>query len=149
MTDTGTVAPAHTAVGDELPVIRREISRDAINAYRSASEDNNRIHYDDEFAATTRFGGVIAHGMLTLALVSEMMAKAYGSDWLASGSLRVRFRGAAYPGDTLQATGAVTRTESAARGATITCNVAVSNADNGDRIITGTAGVLVGTNSKG
>ena len=132
-----------------MPTVRRAISRDRINAYRRASGDDNRIHHDDEFAATTRFGGVIAHGMLTLALVSEMMAKAYGANWLASGSLRVRFRGAAYPDDTLEATGAVSKVESADHSAIITCNVAVHNADNRDRIITGTASVLVGTNGKG
>ena len=149
MVNTGTIAPVHAAVGDELPAVRRTISREGINAYRNASGDHNRIHYDDEFAAATRFGGVIAHGMLTLALVSEMMAKAYGADWLTSGSLRVRFRGAAYPGDTLEANGVVAKTEPGETGATVTCNVEVRNADNGDRIITGTASLLVGTEQQG
>lgn len=139
----------HAAVGDKLPVVRRTATRDRINAYRRASGDNNRIHHDDEFAASTRFGGVIAHGMLTVALVSEMMAKAYGAEWLTSGNLRVRFRGAAYPGDTLEATGVVSKKEIGDNGATITCNVEVNNADNGDRIITGTANLLVGTKPQG
>lgn len=149
MVDTGTFASVHAAVGDELPVIHRAISRDSINAYRNVSGDNNRIHYDDEFAAATRFGGVIAHGMLTLTLVSEMMTKAYGADWLTSGSLRVRFRGAAYPGDTLEANGVVAKNEPGETGPTVTCNVEVCNADNGDRIITGTASLLVGTEQQG
>ena len=149
MVDTGTIAPVHAAVGDDLPAIRRTISREGINAYRNASGDHNRIHYDDDFAAATRFGGVIAHGMLTLALVSEMMTKAYGADWLTSGSLRVRFRGAAYPGDTLEANGVVAKTEPGETGETVTCNVEVRNADNGDRIITGTASLLVGTEQQG
>ena len=149
MVDTGTIAPVHAAVGDDLPATRRAISREGINAYRNASGDHNRIHYDDDFAAGTRFGGVIAHGMLTLALVSEMMAKAYGADWLTSGSLRVRFRGAAYPGDTLEANGVVAKTEPGETGETVTCNVEVRNADNGDRIITGTASLLVGTEQQG
>lgn len=143
MVDAGTVRPVHAVVGDELPAVRRAISLDSINAYRRASGDNNRIHHDDEFAAATRFGGVIAHGMLTLTLVSEMMTKAYGADWLTSGSLRVRFRGAAYPGDTIEANGVVAKAESGEIGATITCNIEVRNADNGDRIITGTASLLV------
>ena len=149
MVDVGTITPVHTAVGDELPCVRRGISRDSINAYRRASGDDNRIHYDDEFAAATRLGGVIAHGMLTLALVSEMMTKAYGADWLTSGSLRVRFRGAAYPGDTIEAKGVVAKAESGETGATITCNIEVRNADNGDRIITGTASLLVETQGQG
>ena len=131
-------------VGDPLPTVRRAITRAAIDAYRAASGDHNPIHYDDAFAADTRFGGVIAHGMLTLALVSEMMTQAYGADWLAAGSLRVRFRGAAYPGDTLESTGSVAKSEANDGGMMITCNVTVRNADTGERIITGTAGLTAG-----
>lgn len=149
MIETGTAATVHAKVGDELPVVRRMVTRDGIDAYRKASGDNNRIHYDDEFAAATRFGGVIAHGMLTLTLLSEMMTKAYGADWLTSGSLRVRFRGAAYPGDTLEANGVVAKAEPVETGAAITCNIEVRNADNGNRIITGTASLLVGTEQRG
>ena len=149
MTDAATVMVNYAAPGDSLPNVRRTITRDGINAYRRASGDDNRIHHDDEFAAATRFGGVIAHGMLTLALVSEMMTKAYGADWLTSGNLRVRFRGAAYPGDTLEASGVIAKAESVETGAVITCNIEVRNADNGDRIITGTASLLVGTKGQG
>ena len=127
------------AVGDTLPPVRRVITRESIDAYRAASGDNNPIHYDDAFAAATRFGGVIAHGMLTLALVSEMMTQAYGADWPAAGSLRVRFRGAAHPGDTLESTGAVAKSEADDSGTVVTCNIEVRNAETGERIITGTA----------
>ena len=127
------------AVGDALPAVRRAITREAIDAYRAASGDHNPIHYDDAFAAATRFGGVIAHGMLTLALASEMMAQSYGSDWLTGGSLRVRFRGAAHPGDTLESTGAVAKSEADDSGTVVTCNIEVRNAETGERIITGTA----------
>ena len=131
------------AVGDALPTARRIVTRRGIDAYRAASGDNNPIHFDDEFAAAARFGGVIAHGMLTLALLSEMMTRAYNVHWLATGSLRVRFRGAAYPGDALESVGVVSKSESTNNGITITCNVAVQKADNGERIITGSASLLV------
>ena len=149
MVDSATTLTAHAEVGDELPEILRSVSRRDIDAYREASGDNNRLHHDDEFASATRFGGVIAHGMLTLALVSEMMARAYGTHWLDSGSLRVRFRGAARPGDSLVATGAVSKIESTGDTATITCSVAVNNADSGERIITGSASLLVGAHQQG
>ena len=35
------------------------------------------FHLDEEFARTTQFGGRIAHGMLTLAFVSEMLETAF------------------------------------------------------------------------
>lgn len=130
-------------VGLALPAVRRLITRGSIDAYRAAAGDNNPIHYDDAFAAATRFGGVIAHGMLTLALVSEMMTQAYGADWPTAGSLRVRFRGAAYPGDTLEATATVAKCESKDSRDLVTCNVAVNNIATGERIITGTATVPI------
>ncbi len=143
--DASIHASSSWAVGHVIPPVRRSIRRDNIDAYRSASGDHNRIHYDEEFAAASRFGGVIAHGMLTLAMISEMMAGAFGSCWLQSGSLRVRFRGAAYPGDLLEAVGSVTRSESVANGRRLSCNVELLNVDNGSRIITGSATVVVGS----
>lgn len=140
--DASTHAPSQCDVGYAITPVRRVVSRENIDAYRWASGDHNRIHYDDEFAASTRFEGVIAHGMLTLAMISEMMAGEYGSCWLRSGSLRVRFRGAAYPGDLLEAVGSVTRSESVAGGSRLTCNVELRNVDNGNRIITGSATVV-------
>ena len=129
--------------GDALPRVTRTITSDGINAYRIASGDNNPIHYDDEFAAATQFGGVIAHGMLTLALVAEMMAAAYDGHWLQSGSLKVRFRGAAYPGDLLETVGSVTDATTTQDGTTVKCGVAVVNADTRAQIITGSATVSI------
>ena len=129
--------------GDALPRVTRTITSDGINAYRVASGDNNPIHYDDEFAAATQFGGVIAHGMLTLALVAEMMAAAYGAHWLRSGSLKVRFRSAAYPGDRLETVGSVTDAATTGDGITVKCGVAVVNADTRAQIITGSATVSI------
>lgn len=142
--DASTRAPSQFGVGYAITPVRRVVNRENIDTYRWASGDHNRIHHDDAFAASTRFGGVIAHGMLTLAMISEMMAGEYGSCWLRSGSLRVRFRGAAYPGDLLEAVGSVTRSESVASGNRLTCNVELLNVDNGNRIITGSATVVAG-----
>ena len=146
-----TATPTNPPVdaGAQLTPVRRDITRERIDAYRAASGDHNPLHFDDEFAAGTQFGGVIAHGMLTLALVSEMMTRAYGSDWLTSGSLKARFRGAAHPGDALEATGSVARTETLDNGINITCNVEVRNAHNDHRIITGSANVRVNPAAQG
>ena len=45
---------------------------------RRVSGDHNPLHTDPAFAATTQFGGTIAHGMLVLAYVSELMTAAFG-----------------------------------------------------------------------
>jgi acyl dehydratase len=74
-----------------------------IDAYAKASGDFNPIHIDPVFANTTPMGGTIAHGMLMLASISEMMTAAYGRAWITSGRLDVRFRAPARPGDMLTA----------------------------------------------
>ena len=124
-----------------LPELTLEITQDRLNAYCTASGDHNPLHWDAEFAAATQFGGIIAHGMLTLALVSRMMAAAYGQAWLESGSLRTRFKGAAYLGDRVASRGSVTKEEERDGYRLVTCAVAVVNGETGEELVTGTATV--------
>jgi 3-hydroxybutyryl-CoA dehydratase len=81
--------------------VQRSLDQAMLNAYAAASGDHNPIHIDEEFARSTPMGGTIAHGMLVLSFISEMMAAAFGRSWLSSGSLDVRFRAPARPGDTV------------------------------------------------
>jgi len=85
----------------------RHITRDKINLYAEASGDFNPIHIDEDFAAKTPLGGTIAHGMLNLAYVSEMMTLAFGQNWLSGGKLRAKFKEPARPGDTLTISGRI------------------------------------------
>jgi 3-hydroxybutyryl-CoA dehydratase len=87
----------------EVPPLSRRITQEGIRRYAEASGVYSPIHLDEEYARATPFGGTIAHGMLVLAYISEMMAAAFGHDWLAGGRLKVRFRAPARPGDTLTA----------------------------------------------
>src|SRR3954466_5980227 len=47
-----------------------------IDAFAAATEDRQFIHIDTEAAAKTPFGGTIAHGFLSLSLLSRMGAEA-------------------------------------------------------------------------
>jgi 3-hydroxybutyryl-CoA dehydratase len=98
--------------GDELRPLSKELSQEKINRYSLASGDGNPLHTDPQFAAGTQFGGTIAHGMLVLAYLSEMMTAAFGQSWLSGGRLKARFRAPARPGDTVTASGRVLRRES-------------------------------------
>jgi acyl dehydratase len=53
-----------------------EISQDRISAFADATEDHQFIHVDPAAAATAGFGGTIAHGFLSLSLLSRMAADA-------------------------------------------------------------------------
>ncbi len=114
------------AAGSALPTLVKALTQEKIDRYGSVSGDFNPLHTDPQFAAATEFGGTIAHGMLVLAYVSEMMTAAFGERWLAGGWLKVRFRAPARPGDTVTASGQVLRVES---GRTV-CRVECRNQRN-------------------
>jgi 3-hydroxybutyryl-CoA dehydratase len=92
------------------PVVRT-ITQSQIDAYADASGDHNPIHVDPAFAASTPFEGTIAHGMLVLALIGEMMFGAFGERWLTSGKLKVRFKAPTRPGDTVTASAELAKRE--------------------------------------
>jgi acyl dehydratase len=52
------------------------IDQDRISAFADATEDRQFIHVDAEAAARTPFGGTVAHGFLSLSLLSRMAAEA-------------------------------------------------------------------------
>ena len=126
------------AVGDELPAITKEVTQAQLHRYADASGDHNPLHLDPDFAATTQFGGTIAHGMLVLAFVSEMLTAAFGRDWLDSGRLKIRFRAPARPADALTSSGRVKKTD----GANVVCEIDCRNAA-GEAVLDGTAEVTV------
>jgi acyl dehydratase len=51
-----------------------EVGQDRINAFADATEDHQFIHVDPAAAAAAGFGGTIAHGFLSLSLLSRMAA---------------------------------------------------------------------------
>ena len=64
-------------VGEEIGVSSWLIVDQArIDAFAEATEDRQFIHTDPAAAAQTVFGGTIAHGFLTLSLLSRMGAEA-------------------------------------------------------------------------
>jgi acyl dehydratase len=77
-------------VGTVLPERVFEIDRELLVAYANASGDQNPIHQNEEFALTVGLPNVIAHGMLTMALVGK-----YVTDW-AGGSASVKEFGARF-----------------------------------------------------
>lgn len=122
--------------GAALAPVVREVTQEKIDRYAEAGGDRNPLHIDPSFAATTQFGGTIAHGMLVLAYLSEMMTAAFGERWLNSGRLKIRFRGPARPGDTVTAGGVVTSVERSR----VVCDVECRNQD-GEILISGQAEV--------
>jgi len=70
-------------VGANLPEKVFYLDRELLKRYADASGDQNPIHQNEEFAVSVGLPNVIAHGMLTMALVGK-----YVSDF-AGGSANV------------------------------------------------------------
>jgi 3-hydroxybutyryl-CoA dehydratase len=113
--------------GGPLTELIRLVTQEQINAYADASGDYNPLHIDPDFAAKTELGGTVAHGMLILAYLSEFMTQNFGETWINSGSLNARFKGAAYPGDTITVSGKVTGVEYEDNYVLVECDVICSN----------------------
>jgi acyl dehydratase len=58
-------------VGAQLPVRTFRVTRADLVRYAGASGDFNPIHWSDRIAGKVGLPGVIAHGMLTMALVGR------------------------------------------------------------------------------
>lgn len=94
------------AVGDEIPPLEVEITREGIRTYAEASGDRNLIHLDEMYARTAGLPGVIAHGMLQMGLLAEAVS-AWSGDPGRIRRLRCRFAAPAVPGDRLRFGGRV------------------------------------------
>ena len=128
--------------GMNLPELRKMVTQENINLYAEASRDFNPLHIDEDFAKKTPLGGTIAHGMLILAYVSQMMSAAFGRSWLTGGRLNVRFKTPARPGDNITVSGRISRIERNEGQTSIRCDVLCQN-QNGDSVITGETSVRV------
>ena len=87
--------------GDVYTFPAKNVTQEMINRYADAAEDHNPLHVDPEFAKTTRYNGTIAHGMLSVAFIQELMVRTFGKDWLESGHIEVNFMAPVRPGEAI------------------------------------------------
>jgi acyl dehydratase len=66
------------SVGDELLPLSVRVTRADLVRYAGASGDFNPIHWSDRIAGHVGLPGVIAHGMLTMALASRVVTEWVG-----------------------------------------------------------------------
>jgi acyl dehydratase len=72
-----TLTEIKSRIGDEVAVSGWiEVDQARIDGFADATEDRQFIHVDPQAAKQTPFGGTIAHGFLSLSLLSRMGAEA-------------------------------------------------------------------------
>lgn len=125
---------SHRSAGDVLTGFERQITQDRVDAYGEASGDHNPIHLNEEYASTTQFGTRIAHGMLSLALVTEMLASEFPDTWHDGGKLKVRFSAPVFPGEIVTTYGEITGISEEDGQIIATCTIGCKKTDGTDAI---------------
>ena len=123
-------------VGDALPkLVKPPVTHLQLVRYAGASGDFNPLHTDPKIGEMIGTGGIIAHGMLIMGFVGQML-----SDYVGPTALRkfgVRFKGMTRIGDEITCSGTITQKYEADGEARIAGKVQAADS-NGDVKVTGT-----------
>src|SRR5215207_1202060 len=80
------------------------ITDEMIRAFADLTGDTNPVHLDDAFAAGTRFGRRIAHGMIAAGLISATLANDLPGPGTIYLNQTLQFKAPVHPGDTITTT---------------------------------------------
>ncbi|GHO53454.1 MaoC family dehydratase [Ktedonobacter sp. SOSP1-85] len=123
-------------VGDEIPTLTKDpMTLQRLVRYAGASGDFNPLHTDPAVGEAVGTGGIIAHGMLIMGFVGQML-----SDYVGPTALRkfnVRFKGMTHLGDTITCSGTITEKNEVNGEAIIAGKVQAAD-QNGDVKVSGT-----------
>jgi len=129
------------AVGDTAS-FERTLSTEDIQLFAVLSGDVNPQHLDAEYAASTRFQGVIAHGMLGGALISAVLGTRLPGPGTIYLGQTLKFLAPVRVGDTLRVSVTVTARDEAKKRLKLACSC--TNQD-GVAVISGEADVIAPT----
>jgi acyl dehydratase len=112
--------------GDQIPSLTKEpITQLQLIKYAGASGDFNQIHTVPEYAKEAGLDGTIAHGMLVMGMIGQMI-----SNWAGVKPVKefsVSFKAISRPGDVLTAKGEVKRKVEDANGKFLNCKVQIED----------------------
>jgi acyl dehydratase len=117
-------------VGQEVFSVPKVVKREDVKAYADASGDQNPLHQDDNFARSVGFPGIIAHGMFSMAHLTNAL-----TDWVgdpgAIKRIKVQFRAPVFMDETLVAKGTVASVDQSTQ--TVTLNVSAEVDRDGEK----------------
>jgi acyl dehydratase len=125
-------------------VVCDEVTRTGIVQYAGASGDFSVLHTDEPAARAAGHPGIMAHGMMTMAVSSRVVTAWFGTG--AIRSLDARFTAPVWPGDRLVGTATVAAVETAGASALVRLALRTTN-QNGQVVLTGEATATVDTYS--
>jgi acyl dehydratase len=131
----------HIKIGDAIPAITNPaISHLQLALYAGAGADHNPIHVDQEAAKAGGLPGIIAHGMLPLGFLGQLL-----THWVPQKqvrSLSARFVAMAFPGDVITCSGRVAAKREEAGKKLVDVEIAAQN-QNGENLQLGKATVVL------
>lgn len=71
--------------------VERTLTADDVQQFADVTGDDNPIHIDEAYAATTRFGQPIVHGVLLLGIISKVLGRDFPGPGSVAVSLSARF----------------------------------------------------------
>lgn len=89
--------------------ISRKVTAEAVETFARVTGDANPIHLDEAYAAQTRFGHRIAHGMLVASYVSTLLGMRFPGPGTIYMSQSFSFLKPVFLGDTLEISATVTK----------------------------------------
>ncbi|HYD46550.1 MAG TPA: MaoC family dehydratase [Phenylobacterium sp.] len=95
------------AVGQSAE-LTRTVAEGDLAAFAEVSGDDNPVHLDEAYAATTPFGGRIAHGMLSAAYISAVIGTQLPGPGTIYLTQSLRFRRPVRIGDAVTARATIT-----------------------------------------
>lgn len=81
--------------------LTREVTRDDIELFTAISGDRNPLHYDEDLAKATRFGGIIVQGGVTSAILNAVVAEKLPGPGTVFLHVDWNFKAPVRPGDTI------------------------------------------------
>ena len=91
MIKTLTKETMQAAIGEENGVSEWfEVTQKDVNTFADVTRDHQFIHIDEEKASKTPFGGTIAHGFLTLSMLSHFAEKGCGI-WMENANMGINY----------------------------------------------------------
>ena len=107
--------------------LRKVIDDSDIELFGRVSTDRNPVHFDDEYAQDTIFGGRIAHGMLTAGLISAVIGEQLPGHGTIYMKQSLAFLAPVRPGDEVEAIVTVTDMDYAKRRVSLACECNVGD----------------------
>jgi 3-hydroxybutyryl-CoA dehydratase len=131
--------------GLEFTTPERRVTAEDIRAFAALSEDHNPLHEDPEFARTTRFGTLVAHGAFTFSILTGLWDRARFMSGTVDAFVSVealRFLKPVRAGDRLSAQVRVVATEPRSNGGLVTFDNELRN-ERGEVVLTCRAVALI------